>query len=170
MTTWKNGPGSQVNADARQLDAARRGVPVSQARIAEPATQFTAEQQKALAGAANRRQLRRIRARPSNDRGKLWQTEPNQRPTGERRISKQNGLVSNCPGRHRPDPRSRCRLSIGALCSFKRGALAIPSRASTATGGNSLHSAGLRLMIFSRTSRGQALSARTRLPHQWALR
>jgi hypothetical protein len=52
MTTWTKGPGSQVNAGSHDIDAARRGVPVSQARIAEPATQFTAEKQKAMAGAA----------------------------------------------------------------------------------------------------------------------
>jgi hypothetical protein len=52
MSTWKNGPGSQVNASSRQIAAARQGVSASLVSIAENATQFTAEQQKAMAGAA----------------------------------------------------------------------------------------------------------------------
>jgi hypothetical protein len=52
MATWKNGPGSQVNAGSRQIAAARQGVSPSSVQMAEDATQFTAEQQKAMASAA----------------------------------------------------------------------------------------------------------------------
>jgi hypothetical protein len=49
-----NGSGSQVGASSRQIATARQGVAPADKRVqmAEPATQFTAEQQKAMAGAA----------------------------------------------------------------------------------------------------------------------
>jgi hypothetical protein len=66
MTTWTKGPGSQVNADSRQIAAARQGVPASRVQLAEPATQFTAEQQKAMASAAVAVQSRPAPANPSS--------------------------------------------------------------------------------------------------------
>jgi hypothetical protein len=47
-----NGSGSQVGGGSRQIAAARQGVSPARVQMAEPATQFTAEQQKAMAGAA----------------------------------------------------------------------------------------------------------------------
>jgi hypothetical protein len=66
MSKWTNGPGSQVNADSRQVAAARQGVSPSRVQMAEPATQFTAEKQKAMASAAVAKQSSPAPANPSS--------------------------------------------------------------------------------------------------------
>jgi hypothetical protein len=64
MTTWKNGPGSQVNAASREIAAARQGVSPAGVQMAEPATGplSSAEKQKAAGSAASAVQSRQAPA------------------------------------------------------------------------------------------------------------
>ena len=63
-----NGSGGLVGADSHEIDAVRRGVPVSQARIAEPATGplSSGEKQKTAASAAVAKQSAPAPANPTS--------------------------------------------------------------------------------------------------------